>query len=181
MDFRFFIADDSGLPTQNHIGKKLTIASGLIIGKWHHIVGTYDGVGTTAAAVKLYVDGALVGVDHTVGAAFSAWNNSNESVRIGNQFTSGVAAGHHDGRIDEVATWNKELSAAEVTELFRLTNVVVGRPGDLLRHSAVANIVNWWRMGEGILFPGPMFNEIPNGNNGILNNMVFSDITGDCA
>lgn len=53
----------------------------------------------------------------------------------------GVSA---DGKIDEFALWDKELSASEVAELYNS-----GVPSNLLSSSVASNLTNWWKMGEG--------------------------------
>jgi len=59
------------------------------------------------------------------------------------------------GNIDEVDIWNAGLNASEMTELYDLGMVL-----NLSTHSKVANLVNWWRMGEGAVFTGGNW-EIP--------------------
>ncbi|WP_281684551.1 thiamine pyrophosphate-binding protein, partial [Thalassobaculum salexigens] len=51
-----------------------------------------------------------------------------------------------DGNLDECSVWDKELSAAEVAS-------IASGPSNLLSHSAAANLVGWWRMGDGDTFP----------------------------
>jgi hypothetical protein len=71
-------------------------------GAWHFVVGVYDG-----SFLRLYIDGVQVGtpaaatgamsVDHTLGLTVSE--------DIGSPMT---------GDVDEVAVWNKALTAAQI-------------------------------------------------------------------
>ena len=45
--------------------------------------------------------------------------------------------------IDEVSYWDKALSSSEITELYNS-----GSAADLSSHSAVSDLVSWWRMGD---------------------------------
>lgn len=104
-----------------------------------HVVMTYDGSGT-AAGTKIYLNGAVttptVLEDGLAG----------QSIQSANNWTSGAKDGGalpFLGFIDEPTFWNKELSAAEVTELYNS-----GEPNDPAVHSANANLIHSWRNGD---------------------------------
>jgi len=69
--------------------------------------------------------------------------------------------------------WNKELSLAEVTEIYN-----GGAPTNLLAHSAAANLVGWLRMGDGDTFP-TLTDNSTGGNDGTMTNMEAGDIVND--
>jgi hypothetical protein len=73
--------------------------------QWHHIALTYNG--TTRTGI-LYMDGASVGTLTTV----SSLNQVTDAFRIGTGL--GNAFGAFGGYIDEVAIWNRPLSAVEI-------------------------------------------------------------------
>lgn len=50
-----------------------------------------------------------------------------------------------EGQIDECTYWNKELSSTEITELYNS-----GTPINPRTHSASANLVNYWPIGENV-------------------------------
>lgn len=77
-----------------------TTAYDYTIDTWYHVVVTYDG-----STVRIYVDGALV----TSAADASSNGLSNGIIRIG----SFTGDGWH-GYLDEVAVWDRALSAAEI-------------------------------------------------------------------
>ena len=72
--------------------------------QWHHVVGTYDGTN-----VKVFLDG----IEYV--------NSPATFNTVGNSFTIGrnVAGGfeNFEGNVDEIAIWDRVLSAEEVLEL----------------------------------------------------------------
>jgi|GEM_PF-6373726 len=84
---------------------------GLSIGKWMHVVATYDGSGTTSG-INLYVDGTSAGTAKSKEDGYIAMENTNEPVAIGRRDD------YINGTIDEVRIWNRSLSATEVLALY---------------------------------------------------------------
>lgn len=88
-------------------------------GKWHFVVGTYDG-----SLVQLYVDGNQVG------------SGTPESGLIGYNLTDGndLFIGHYDGctlhdfsgTLDEPTVWSRALTPSEISTAY---NVMVGLHG----------------------------------------------------
>jgi hypothetical protein len=78
------------------------------LGAWHHIVGTYDG-----ASIKLYVDGVVA----ASGAASGSIATSTSALYLATKSTIAPAGDHFKGTMDEVAIWNRALSAAEIQQL----------------------------------------------------------------
>lgn len=87
----------------------ITSGSAISVDEWHHIVGTYDG--TTQ---KLYIDGSLVS-----SATTSQTINTTTNAEIGARNFSD-RANEFAGKIDELAIWDRALTAAEVTEIYRI-------------------------------------------------------------
>ena len=80
---------------------------------WFHIVLTYD-----KSAVRCYVNGV---VDTTTHAGSNALDDgSSEALDIGYNHAYGGDAGgdYFDGLIDEVAIWDRALTAAEVKDIY---------------------------------------------------------------
>ena len=111
---------------------RLTANTSIIDGNWHHIAFTYN---TSLASdnLKIYIDGSL---DNSTNQTFTMANTGANSLYIG-EFRSGF---FFDGNIDEVAVWNTELSASDMTAIYNS-----GVPNDLSSLSPVS----WWRMGDG--------------------------------
>ena len=109
----------------------ITSGSAISVDEWHHIVGTYDG--TTQ---KLYIDGTLVSsattsqtISTTTNAEIGARNFSDRA----NEFL---------GKIDELAIFDRALTAGEVTAIFRIkygANLVQNGRFDELGSDLVTN------------------------------------------
>ncbi len=84
-------------------------------GSWHHVAFTYDGSGT-AAGVRIYVDG-MDATGDTAADTLTATLVNDVELGIG---TRQSGANHNfRGAIAEVAAWNTNLSAANITQIFQ--------------------------------------------------------------
>ena len=133
-------------------------------GSWIHICATYDG-STNASGIKLYVNGSVFGSSALSAGSYTAPSaNANGDVYIG-RYNIEYANGH----IDEVAVFNSELSASNVTSIYNS-----GSPADLTSFSPIS----WWRNGDGDTYP--TLNDNGSGsNNGTMTNMTSGDIVTD--
>ena len=96
---------------------------------------------------------------------------SSLSSTAGNNFKIGsIGSGFFtSGNIDEVAVFNSELSASNVTSIYNS-----GSPADLTSFSPVS----WWRNGDSDTYP--TLNDNGSGsNNGTMTNMTSGDIVTD--
>ena len=107
--------------------------SSVTAGKWHHVVVTRgsDDKG------KLYIDGAFIGEDSSLGAIATNNEGSYIGMRDG-------ASNHFDGVINEVSVWGVTFTLAQVQELFN-----DGVPLSALEHSVytgtAADLDGYWR------------------------------------
>lgn len=114
----------------------------LLDGQEHHVVATYSG-NSAPSGVKLYIDG--VNYSHTTFGSFTAISATmvptaaTTNLRIGSR-DSGFS---HNGALRHASVWDAELTALEVTELYNS-----GGPGDLLSHSAAANLKLWLKFDD---------------------------------
>ena len=135
---------------------------------WAHLVWTNSGNGL-GSGQRIYVDGSnqtgLSSPDNLAGNTTS----TTEQLSIGARQNG---ANRSNANIDEVSVWNKALSAAEVTEIYNSAC-----PDNLAVHSAAANLVSWWRMGEGATFP--TIPDLGASNDGTMTNQEIEDITTD--
>tara|TARA_B100001123_G_scaffold63459_1_gene69701 strand:+ start:10035 stop:12371 length:2337 start_codon:yes stop_codon:yes gene_type:complete len=110
---------------------------------WYHIIMTYDGRGGSNAGsgVKIYVDGTSLTLSAPTNEDYVSMVDTAEPLEIG--ACSDISA-FFDGRMTEVAIWNKELSQAEINQVYNK-----GCPVSLLgcNSDASSNLVAWWRMG----------------------------------
>ena len=107
-------------------------------GKWAHVSATYDGNEADAdAGLKLYINGERVDDQNTTSGSYTAMENKDGVVTIGASLNG---ANYADGAITESCIWNKELSQAEVIELYN-----DGLALDATTHSASSNLIGYWR------------------------------------
>lgn len=114
--------------------------------EWYHCVITWNGNASPGGAgANFYVNGILrpkvVDTDTLGGNSIT----NSATAQIGACSQLGFYAA---GNTDEVAFYNKELSAAEVTEIYNQ-----GAPVDLTIFSSLANLIGWWKMGDGDIYP----------------------------
>jgi len=82
------------------------------IGTWHHVVMVVQGGG--AGTLKVYVDNGPPNSGSLTGTVSSF--NTTDNVRIGNDYDSAL----FNGSIDDVRIYNRVLSPAEITQLYKL-------------------------------------------------------------
>lgn len=118
---------------------------------WNHVVFTYDGTATTNSG-QFYINGSA---DTTTGTG--TLTGTTESVDV---LCLGCRSGSDnffDGKMDEVAIFNTELSASDVTTIYNS-----GAPEDLSSLSPIS----WWRMGDGDTWDGSSWTLTDNGSGG---------------
>lgn len=121
--------------------------------QWHHVMLVY----VPSTSLSIYVDGTLENTNTT--SIPSSINNANTNINIG-RFGNGTFA--LTGNIDEVAVWDSDLSAIDVTAIYN-----GGAPDDL-NNSGLSRVpLSWWRMGENATWTGREWNPISDvqGNN----------------
>ena len=122
-----------------YIGRRY--GSTITNGEWHHVAATYDG-GGAASDIKLYLNGTQVDNQDNSSGSYTAMENKGAEVRIGSKESDPL---YFDGKIDEVAIFDSELSASDVTAIYNS-----GSPDSLASQS---NLKGWWRMGDGANYP----------------------------
>ncbi len=86
-------------------------------GQWTHVAVTWDGVNSTAGGrAQLYLNGTYQGSSGRIAEQFT-WDVANATIRLG--------MGHFVGLIDDLAIFNRPLTAAEVRGLYALEQGVV--------------------------------------------------------
>lgn len=103
---------------------------------WYNIIITYDG-SSSASGCHIYVNNT----DETL-----TTTNDTLSATILNSepFEIGRYASYHNGSIDEVSVWDKELTPSEVTEIYNQGRINTNY-SDL---SIIFNCVSHWKLGE---------------------------------
>jgi len=98
-NFYMYVYNSSGDPSWS-------FWSGAVTGVWYHLVGVYNSTHTI-----LYVDGIQRDSDVAVQLSYT-----DQEWRIGNDAEFNIH--HFNGTIDEVAIWNRSLSANEIFQLY---------------------------------------------------------------
>lgn len=94
---------------------------------WQFVTMTYDG-GETAPVINLYINATSVhdGSSAEAGAGYVAMEDTAAVLMVGARDAAATAAQVFQGRIALPFIVGKELSAAEVTQLYRLGKVLIG-------------------------------------------------------
>ncbi len=121
-DRLLYLGNDGKLVFGTYSGseKRVTSTSAYNDGNWHFAVTSLS----PTAGMKLFVDGALVGTSaNTLAENFLGyWRVGSDTV------WSGASDRALTGTLDEAAIFTRALSAAEVTELYRLGSTVITPP-----------------------------------------------------
>jgi hypothetical protein len=112
-------------------------ASSISLNTWHHVVCTADGTGNRSG-MKIYIDGVSQTLT-TSGLTSLTMINSTDPLRFGARSQSSAPNSFLQGKMDEIALFNSELSSSNVTSIYNS-----GGPDDL----ASLSPVGWWRMGD---------------------------------
>lgn len=148
-------------------------AGGVKAGEWTHLVGIYS---AGEDLLKLYVNGALAGT-----AAYSTPWNARRGMIIGGSFLDGAStpASPFPGAVDEVKTFEKPLSAADVASLYS-SNSIGGRPARMVFHmddDAGATALS----GRADVYPAVLKGGAASGSAGVDGNALTLDGTDDYA
>ena len=116
-------------------------------GQWYYLT-----IVRNSADLKMFIDGAQVGSTYNIGTT-SMWAGSTSGIEIG----SGHSA-RHSGEMDEVAIWNRALSANEVLTLYQKGSAYhpSGTWNAAFDSNSIAsgwNVINW---GEDLNYGGEL-------------------------
>ena len=91
---------------------------GLKANTWYHVVGTFDG-----KEIRIYVNGKLEGkkpVDKK--GPVMVWNDNN--IEIGGRPDTNGGANLYQGKLDELAVYNRALTPAEVVTVRKAKDIL---------------------------------------------------------
>ena len=114
-------------------------------GKWHHIVGVYNGTDTA----ELYIDGVLQGT--TTSANFGTLNTTARTVIGGYNNSNGNplgGGGSWNGNLSNAQIWNTNLISSEITTLYNNGSPYAGvQPKS-------SNLKGWWKLDASSTYDG---------------------------
>jgi len=143
-------------------------------GEWYHVLSTYNGVGGASAedGIKLYLNGIRVdNADYPPNGVYVAMHNTAQNVWFGRMINT-----YCDGRIDEGAIWSRELTKAEVKDIYNQgMGLYLDKDNEFLSTgtSVGGSLVALWHCDEAT--GGTIYDSSDNSYNGILNNMEDAD------
>jgi hypothetical protein len=109
-------------------------------GGWYHIVFTFD---DSSNRIRLYVNGSVVASkSHN-----SSTVNNNSRFSIGRRDDTNAA--YYDGKIDEVAYWNTELSASAISALYN-SGTPLSASSNSGNYTSSGNLVMYYQFQENL-------------------------------
>jgi hypothetical protein len=139
------------------------------INNWHHVVLT---IGSDRDGV-LYVNGSSAA---TFSSAFNSGALDMFSIAVDYDeteisATAGDPAEYFDGKMDEVAVWNDELTSAEVTAIYNSGNML-NVSSDSGNYESADNLQGYYRFNEGS--GTSLQDKSSNSNTGTINGAVWT-------
>jgi len=158
---RFFTGNNLAFSLINNINERILLSTFTPYDDniWHNVIATYSG-NSLASGCKIYVDGVSQALSITQ-------NNLASSILTSVPFIIGSnGAGEHfySREVTHASVWNKELSQSEVNEIYNN-----GVAPNLATHSAYANLISWWKLGDGDT--NPTATDSKSTNHGTMVNM----------
>ncbi|MBM3916147.1 MAG: T9SS type A sorting domain-containing protein, partial [Sphingomonadales bacterium] len=113
---KFTVSNQNGVPSWYQTA---TAANALNANTWYHLTGV---INFQLNRIELYVNGTLVGTQTWGGTIAS---NVNGRLLIGSHFKSNFGSQYmynFGGHLDDIAIWNRALTASEIQQLYTLGN-----------------------------------------------------------
>lgn len=148
--YRVRLYDES---SGGYIGRKVN--ESLPKGEWIHLALTYDG-SKANTGIKIYLNGSEKTTLSDDSGSYSGMELTAQPFEIGKGPNS------MSGNMDEVSIFNALLDGTDISNIYNS-----GNPTDLSTHSKVANMIGWWRMGDGATYP-TIPDETANNNDGTM-------------
>lgn len=138
---QFFLYDRDQSASGHQI-RTLATAATLSDTTWHHVVATYSGNGSHTG-MKIYTDGSQTTATQSTLNSYTRIRNTATPLTLGATEDLANANRVFEDRLADCVIFNKELSSSEVTELYNS-----GKTMNIRNHSAFANVISWWKMGD---------------------------------
>jgi len=124
-----------------------TLASAdITIGAWNHLVMTYNGSDVANNPI-VYINAVSKTLTESNTPVGTIANDSSANFILGNR-TSSTSNRGFDGKMDEVAVWDKVLDADAVTAIYN-SGTPIALDADDGNYDNSADLQAWWRFEEG--------------------------------
>ena len=146
-------------------------------GAWRNFIVTYDG-SSVYTGMAMYTNGSAGTLsNYPANSLGSNTIKTSDQIHIGSWWGSSTHYGWN-GNLNDVAIWDKELSAAEAAEIYNS-----GDPADLMTHSAASNLVGYWTFDDpaddATHSSGTIVDRTGNGHDATPHNTEAADIEED--
>ncbi|TXH13530.1 MAG: hypothetical protein E6R03_11120 [Hyphomicrobiaceae bacterium] len=150
-------------------------ASSISTGKWHHIVGSYDG-----SKLRVYVNGSLRGESATL--TLSAATANAVELCLGVLKSGASFYNYFTGQIKDARIYNAALTSAEIAALYNATKAP---GGDVAGTIFADRLIGWWPLEESeipasVAIPGLLCDASGQGNHGAENGGIAVYSNADC-
>lgn len=154
----------------NSLDEYRTNNTGFDDGNWHHIVMAWS----SNSAPIITIDNVVQAGGYNSGGPIASFGSNADSRETLFGAANATGIGNlYTGNIEDISIWSKSLSSDEVSEIYTGNAASV-----LTSHSASANLVGWWKMGDGDTFP-TIQDSSTNTNSGTMVGMLSNDIVND--
>ena len=116
-----------------------TYTTSVNTGNWYNVVSVYDG-----STLKLYLNGAKVAENLSTGSPL-ATSSSSAKAMIG---ATAVPNRYFNGQIDELAIFDKELTANQIKFDIYEASTTANKSADFINNPNLPTPVAWYRMGD---------------------------------
>ena len=99
---------------------KYSASNNIPLNQWAHVAVTWDGT-PSASGVRMYINGAETSYSASYDGQGTPDSEANYSLFIGKYIYASAPNHYLHGSLDEVAIYNRALSASEIQELYTLT------------------------------------------------------------
>lgn len=114
-DLEFILYDDS---STSNIGRRAT-SKLPDISEWVHIVGTYNGNGSTSG-IRLYINGVRSDDTNIINGTYTAMENTTAPLAFGAISTDGTPSSDIPAKLDDIRIYTSEFSQSQIDTLYNL-------------------------------------------------------------
>ncbi len=135
---------------------------------WYHIIITTDN-----GSSKIYINGSLDEESSVSISGLTANGNNTRNLELGaRKVYSSDPLYFLNGSLDDVAMWNKSISASEVSAIYN-QGTIINLSSNTSSYNSASDLVCYWRFNEG---QGSTANDLSsNNNNAVINGASWNE------